>query len=95
MTGDPQIRAIDVVEINPLYLFRWEEPQQAYVLLYPEGIVKLNGTAGEILKLCTGDRTVAQVIDELEQKYPGEAVADSAHRFLEVSHAKGWVRVKP
>lgn len=31
--------------INPLFLFRWEQTQQAYVLLYPEGVVKLNDTA--------------------------------------------------
>ncbi len=37
-------------EIRPPFLFRWEESQQAHVLLYPEGIVKLNATGGEILK---------------------------------------------
>jgi len=34
------VAAQNIIEINPLYLFRWEEPQQSHVLLYPEGIVE-------------------------------------------------------
>ena len=33
-----------------LFRMQWEEAQGAYVLLYPEGMVKLNQSAGEILK---------------------------------------------
>ena len=81
-------------ELNPLFLFRWEDTQDSYVLLYPEGVVKLNPTAGEILKRCDGQRTVANLIDELQQLYaePPERVASGVHKFLEVSYAKGWIR---
>jgi pyrroloquinoline quinone biosynthesis protein D len=34
------------------FRLQWEPAQQAHVLLYPEGMVKLNGSAGEILKRC-------------------------------------------
>ena len=37
--------------LNPMYLFRWEPTQDSHVLLYPEGIVKLNQTAGALGKL--------------------------------------------
>ena len=33
---------------------RWEPAQEAHVLLYPEGMVKLNGSAGAILSRCHG-----------------------------------------
>lgn len=46
---------LDIVEINPIYLVRREDPQRAQVLLHPEGFVKLSETAGEMLGLCTGD----------------------------------------
>ena len=46
----------DRPEINPLFVFRWEEPEQAYLLLYPEGIIKLNDSAGSILTHCTGEK---------------------------------------
>ena len=84
----------DRVEINPLYLFRWEDSQQAHVLLYPEGVVKLNATAGAILERCTGELTVAEMIDDLERRYVDGPIADGVLKFLEVSHAKGWIRRK-
>ena len=81
-------------EINPLFLFRWEDTQDAYVLLYPEGVVKLNPTAGEILKRCDGAHTVAALVDELKELFaePSERVETGVHKFLEVSYAKGWIR---
>ena len=38
------------------FRLQWEPAQKAHVLLYPEGMVKLNGSAGEILKRCDGER---------------------------------------
>jgi pyrroloquinoline quinone biosynthesis protein D len=86
--------AEDRFVINPMYLFRWEDTQDSYVLLYPEGIVKLNLTAGEIIKRCDGQRTVAELIGELQALFAGddERVAEGVHKFLEVFRAKGWIR---
>ncbi|WP_157269732.1 pyrroloquinoline quinone biosynthesis peptide chaperone PqqD [Azohydromonas aeria] len=85
---------LDRFAINPLYLFRWEATQQAHVLLYPEGIVKLNETAAQIIMRCDGQRTAAEVVGELQSVYPGddERVASGVYRFLEVFRAKGWIR---
>ncbi len=87
------IAADDIIEINPIYLFRWEEPQQAHVLLYPEGVVKVNETGAAILKLCDGIKTVTEVISELNDTYNTD-VTESVNKFLEVAHAKGWIRIK-
>lgn len=101
MSEDITIEPHDRFEINPLYMFRWEETQDAYVLLYPEGVVKLNPTAGEILKRCTGEKSVSDLVGELRELYsapgtnPGQTVETSVRKFLEVSHAKGWIRRKP
>ncbi len=84
-----------VPEINPLYLLRWEAPQQAYVMLYPEGVVKLNETAAAILRLCDGARSAAQIAAELSRGYSGADVSTRVYQFLETSHAKGWIRLKP
>ena len=40
--------------LSAMYRLQWEEVQQAWVLLYPEGMVKLNGSAGEIIKRLDG-----------------------------------------
>ena len=84
-------------EVNPLFLLRWEETQDSYVLLYPEGVVKLNPTAGEILKRCTGATTVGELIDELKAFFAGppDSVEQGVRKFLEVSYAKGWIRNRP
>jgi len=84
-------------EIRPPFLFRWEDSQQAHVLLYPEGIVKLNTTGGDILRHCDGKTSVAQLIDQLGHDYNAsdlDAIRKGVLNFLEVSHGKGWIRAK-
>lgn len=91
--GAISTEAGNVFEIDPKYLFRWEEPQQSYVMLYPEGVVKLNETGAAILQLCDGNHSIEEIISELNEKYTTD-VSDSVNKFLEVSHAKGWIRIK-
>lgn len=95
METDRRLRPEDVVELNPNYHFRWEEPQQSHVLLYPEGIVKLNQTAASILERCVDGRSIAEVAAVLSYEYAGRNLGKDVLKFLEVAHAKGWVRVKP
>ena len=94
MDAERRLRPEDVVELNPNFHFRWEEPQQAHVLLYPEGIVKLNETAAAILERCADGRSIAGVAAELSEHYGGAKLGSDVLKFLEVAHAKGWVRVK-
>lgn len=82
------------VELNPNFHFRWEEPQRAHVLLYPEGIVKLNETAAAILETCTGGGTIAAGAAELRSRYGRADAGVEALKFLEVAYAKGWIRIK-
>jgi pyrroloquinoline quinone biosynthesis protein D len=95
METERRLRPEDVVELNPNFHFRWEEPQEAHVLLYPEGIVKLNETAASILERCTDGRSIGSVAADLSQQYGGADLGQDVLKFLEVAHAKGWVRVKP
>ena len=96
MNSPTPLQLQDRPTINPLFLFRWEASQQAYVLLYPEGVVKLNETAGEILKRCDGVHTVVEVAREVKHVFSADdsKVENAVLKFLEVSHAKGWIRCK-
>ena len=47
-----------IFELARHYRFQWEPAQNAFVLLYPEGMVKLGGSAGEILKRVDGNSPV-------------------------------------
>jgi pyrroloquinoline quinone biosynthesis protein D len=81
--------------LAPHYVFRWEASQDAYILLYPEGLIKLNPSAGEILKRCNGERRLADIIIELQAAFPGKdaEIAEGAHAFVGVARSKGWLRV--
>jgi len=61
------------------------------VLLYPEGLVALNPTGAEILALCDGVRSVADVVATLEQRYGSKSVAHDVTALLDGLAAKGLV----
>ncbi len=83
-----------VPRLSPHYVFRWEESQAAYILLYPEGLIKLNGSAGEILKRCDGQRSVADIVTDLQAAFPGnsEEISRSTQAFIDLAQDKGWLR---
>ncbi len=80
------------VELLKQYRFQWEPAQDSFVLLYPEGMVKLPGSAGEIMKRVDGSKTVAQIIADLETAFPGADLRQDVIDFLEAAYAKGWIR---
>ena len=79
--------------INRLFRFQWEPAQQAHVLLYPEGMVKLNQSAGEILRRCDGARSVAEVVADLEQAFATTGLEADVIAFLELARKQQWVEV--
>ena len=56
--------------------------------------MKLNKTAGEILKRCGGEKSVRELIEDLKTHFAGDDVESGVLEFLGVSHAKGWIRRK-
>ena len=94
MTNSNNYTGLTRFRIAPVFMFRWEESQQAHVLMYPEGIVKLNPTAGEILNRCDGDRTVSDIVAELSGLFSEtpEFIEPRVHQFLEVCHGKGSIQ---
>lgn len=83
-----------IPEIAPTFRLQWEEAQDCYVILYPEGMVKLSPSAGEIMKRCTGGLTVSAIIADLKRQYPGADLENDVRKFLEVAHDNGWIRAK-
>jgi pyrroloquinoline quinone biosynthesis protein D len=74
-----------------LFRMQWEEAQGAYVLLYPEGMVKLNQSAGEILKRCDGERDVQAIITDIEQTFSATGLEKDVTGFLEIATERGWI----
>ena len=81
-----------VPRLRPGYRLQWEPAQQAHVLLYPEGMVKLNGSAGEIMQRLDGEKTVQALIDELESSFDTSGLTQDVLDFLAIAQRQGWVK---
>ena len=93
MPPSARLQLDDMVSIARHFRLQWEEAQQAYVLLYPEGMVTLNGPAGEILVHCQGEKSVAQIIADVQREFPEDDVEADVREFLEVAYDNGWVSI--
>lgn len=78
--------------IAPMFRLQWEEVQNAYVILYPEGMVKLSGSAGETLKRVDGKTSVGEIIGDLEAQFEGADLSADVLKLFEVSQENGWIR---
>lgn len=87
-------RILERPRLNPHFVFRWEPSQNAHILLYPEGLIKLSPEAAEILSRCNGSRSIAEIIAELSAAFPAhcEAIAADTHAFIATASDKGWLR---
>lgn len=77
--------------VAPMYRLQFEQAQDAWVLLYPEGMVRLNTPAAEILRRCDGRRSVDEIVGELERAFARSALRDDVHAFLAQASDRGWV----
>lgn len=81
----------DVPKLSKLFRLQWEPAQNAYVLLYPEGMVKLNQSAAEILKRCDGNTAVAAIVADLEQTFEAGNLGEEVQNFLGEAYERGWL----
>ncbi|WP_298830793.1 pyrroloquinoline quinone biosynthesis peptide chaperone PqqD [uncultured Piscinibacter sp.] len=73
------------------FRLQWEPAQDCHVLLYPEGMVKLNGSAGEIMKRCDGQRTVAEIVADLEATFDAQGLHGDVVAFVELAAKQRWL----
>jgi pyrroloquinoline quinone biosynthesis protein D len=81
----------DKPALSRVFRMQWEEAQNNYVLLYPEGMVKLNQSAAEILKRCDGQRSVPSIVDELEHAFGASGLRGEVDDFLVAATERGWI----
>jgi len=80
---------------NKTFRIQWESAQNTYVILYPEGMVKLNTAAGEILSRCDGQKSVACIIKELEALFPdADTITTDVLTFLSTAYEKQWIEFR-
>ena len=79
------------IKLNPNFQFQWEEKQNCYVLLYPEGMVQLNQSAGEILNLCDGNSNIEKINKTLCEKFEVEDLTKDITVFLIEAKNRNWI----
>jgi pyrroloquinoline quinone biosynthesis protein D len=77
------------------FRLQWEPAQNAHVLLYPEGMIKLNGSAGEIMKRCDGAATIADITADLERAFATADLYEDVIRFVSMAVEKKWLQIRP
>ena len=77
------------IVIAPGFRLQWEDAQDAHVLLYPEGMVRLSESAGAILTRCDGERTLGGILDSLREAFPGIDLEADVIEFLTIAREKG------
>jgi|SRR6516225_2152376 pyrroloquinoline quinone biosynthesis protein D len=77
--------------LSGLFRLQWEPAQDAHVLLYPEGMVKLNTSAAQILLRCDGTRDMPMLIVDLEKAFNATGLASEVANFVDHAKARGWL----
>jgi pyrroloquinoline quinone biosynthesis protein D len=87
-----KIRSNDVYGLARHYRFQWEEAQGGYVLLFPEGMIKLNGGAGEVIKRVDGKKTVGEIVTDCKAAFPDAPdLEGDVYAMLELALGKAWI----
>ena len=89
--SDDLARLQTTPRVAAMFRLQWEEVQQSWVLLYPEGMVKLNQSAGEILKRCDGERDVAAIVADIEQAFGATGLEPEVNGFIDIATERGWI----
>jgi pyrroloquinoline quinone biosynthesis protein D len=70
---------------------RYDEVRQEHVLLIPEGAVRLNPTAAEVLELCDGERSLDDIVGAVSARYEEADVRDDVLELVDAMAQRGLV----
>ena len=73
------------------YRMQYEQVQSAWVLLYPEGMVKLNDSSAEILRRCNGERSIDAMVADLQILFNVKGIAPQVRELLQEGMRRGWI----
>jgi pyrroloquinoline quinone biosynthesis protein D len=76
------------------FRLQWEPAQEAHVLLYPEGMVKLNNSAAAIMTRCDGVRTVADIVADIERTFGVTGLSRDVGAFVVMARDSGWLELR-
>ncbi|MGW2325934.1 pyrroloquinoline quinone biosynthesis peptide chaperone PqqD [Streptomyces sp. NPDC001700] len=78
--------------LAPAVRLRHDRVREVDLLVLPERVVVLRGTAGTVLRLCDGAHDLDAIVAELAERFPGAPVDTEVPAFLDRMHEEGWLR---
>ena len=69
----------------------YDDVRSEHVLLIPEGVVRLNPTAAEVLELCDGERSLDDIVGALSARYEGADLRDDVLELVDAMAQRGLV----
>lgn len=91
MTHPPTSVVPNQPTLSRKFRLQWEAAQDSFVLLYPEGMVKLNQSAAEILKRCDGSRDSAAIARDIESTFSLTGLQSDVDTFLRIASERRWI----
>jgi pyrroloquinoline quinone biosynthesis protein D len=70
---------------------QYDDVREEHVLLVPEGVVRLNPTAAEVLELCDGERSLDEIVETLSARYEGADLREDVQGLVEGMTQRGLV----
>jgi coenzyme PQQ biosynthesis protein PqqD len=70
---------------------QYDEVREEHMLLVPEGVVRLNPTAAEVLELCDGERSLEEIVDTLSGRYEGSDLRSDVQGLVDGMTQRGLV----
>ena len=70
---------------------RYDEVREEHQLLIPEGVVRLNASAAEVLELCDGARSLDDIVGALSERYDGADLREDVVELVAAMEQRGLV----
>ena len=70
---------------------QYDDVREEHVLLVPEGAVRLNSTAAEVLELCDGERSLDEIVGTISERYEGANLRDDVQGLVDGLTQRGLV----
>jgi pyrroloquinoline quinone biosynthesis protein D len=68
---------------------RYDEVREEHLLLVPEGAVRLNPSAVEVLELCDGERSLEEILGVLSERYDGTDLSADVRELIDGMAQRG------
>jgi pyrroloquinoline quinone biosynthesis protein D len=67
----------------------YDEVREQHLVLLPEGAVRLNRTAAEVVELCDGERSLDDIVGALAARYDGADLRDDVRGLVGAMTQRG------